>query len=92
MNELDRKLNELSHNIGMERQHKKLIRQLLVDMTQNWYHMGYEDGFEDNRATVIDECDAVLNLEDCMFEDLLQALEKIKEKQSEKPMQKIQTS
>ena len=51
--ELDRQLNELAHNIGMERQHKKLIRQLLVDMTQNWYHMGYEDGFEDNKARAI---------------------------------------
>ena len=49
MEELDRKLNELAHNIGMERQHKKLVKELLVELTQNWYHMGYEDALEDNK-------------------------------------------
>ena len=47
--ELDRQLNELAHNIGMERQHKKLVKELLVELTQNWYHMGYEDALEDNK-------------------------------------------
>jgi|TARA_B100001013_G_scaffold325283_1_gene237226 hypothetical protein len=51
--ELDRQLNELAHNIGMERQHKKLIRQLLVNTAQAFYHDGYEDGFEDNKARAI---------------------------------------
>ena len=47
--ELDRQLNELAHNIGMERQHKKLIRQLLVNTAQAFYHDGYDDGMKDNR-------------------------------------------
>ena len=47
MNELDRKLNELAHNIGMERQHKKLIKELLVELTQEWYHDGYNEGYDD---------------------------------------------
>jgi len=46
--ELDRQLNELAHNIGMERQHKKLIRQLLVNTAQAFYHDGYDDGIKDN--------------------------------------------
>ncbi len=45
--ELDRQLNELAHNIGMERQHKKLIRQLLVNTAQAFYHDGYDDGGRD---------------------------------------------
>ena len=55
MNELDRKLNELSHKIGMERQHKKLVRELLVELTQEWYHDGYEEGWEDHRDIMIEE-------------------------------------
>ena len=47
MEELDRKLNELAHNIGMERQHKKLVKELLVALTQEWYHEGYNEGYED---------------------------------------------
>ena len=47
MNELDRKLNELAHNIGMERQHKKLVKELLVELTQEWYHDGYNEGYDD---------------------------------------------
>ena len=47
MHELDRKLNELSHNIGMERQHKKLVKELLVELTQEWYHDGYNEGYDD---------------------------------------------
>ena len=47
MEELDRKLNELSHNIGMERQHKKLVKELLVELTQEWYHEGYNEGYDD---------------------------------------------
>ena len=53
--ELDRQLNELAHNIGMERQHKKLIRELIVHLTQDWYHMGYEEGFEDHKQIMLDE-------------------------------------
>ena len=49
MDELDRKLNELAHIIGMERQHKKLVRELLVELTQKCYHEGYDDGMKDNR-------------------------------------------
>ena len=55
MNELDRKLNELAHTIGMERQHKKLVRELLVELTQEWYHDGYEEGWEDHRDIMIEE-------------------------------------
>ena len=47
MDELDRKLNELAHIIGMERQHKKLVRELLVELTQKCYHEGYNEGYED---------------------------------------------
>ena len=50
MNELDRKLNELAHRIGMERQHKKLIRELIVHLTQDWYHQGYHEGYKDALA------------------------------------------
>ena len=53
MEELDRKLNELAHTIGMERQHKKLVRELLVELTRKWYDDGYKDGFEDNKARAI---------------------------------------
>ena len=53
MNELDRKLNELAHRIGMERQHKKLVKELLVELTRKWYDNGYKDGFEDNKARAI---------------------------------------
>ena len=55
MEELDRKLNELAHTIGMERQHKKLVRELLVELTQEWYHDGYEEGWEDHRDIMIEE-------------------------------------
>ena len=54
MNELDRKLNELAHTIGMERQHKKLIKELLVELTQEWYHDGYAEGWEDHRDIMIE--------------------------------------
>ena len=46
--ELDRQLNELAHNIGMERQHKKLIKELLVNTAQAFYHDGYEAGVKEN--------------------------------------------
>ena len=46
--ELDRQLNELAHHIGMERQHKKMIKQLLVNTAQAVYHDGYEDGVKEN--------------------------------------------
>ena len=62
MEELDRKLNELAHTIGMERQHKKLIRELIVHLTQDWYHMGYEEGFEDHKQIMLDE-DKMENVE-----------------------------
>ena len=48
LSELDSKLNELAFRIGMERQHKKLIRELLVELTQKCYHDGYEDGGKEN--------------------------------------------
>ena len=48
MEELDRKLNELAHTIGMERQHKKLVRELLVELTQKCYYDGYKDGVKEN--------------------------------------------
>jgi len=47
LKELDRQLNELAHNIGMERQHKKLIKQLLVNTSQASYHDGYDEGYKD---------------------------------------------
>jgi len=62
MEELDRKLNELAHTIGMERQHKKLIRELIVHLTQDWYHMGYEEGFEDHKQIMLDK-DKMENVE-----------------------------
>ena len=49
ISELDSKLNELAHTIGMERQHKKLVKELLVELTQKWYHEGYDDGWEANK-------------------------------------------
>ena len=55
ISELDSKLNELAFRIGMERQHKKLIRELIVHLTQEWYHMGYEEGFEDHKQIMLDE-------------------------------------
>ena len=55
IHKIDLKLNELAHNIGMERQHKKLTRHLLIHLTQECYHMGYEEGFEDHKAIMFDE-------------------------------------
>ena len=53
LSELDRKFNELAHTIGMERQHSKLMKELLVELTRKWYDDGYKDGFEDNKARAI---------------------------------------
>ena len=53
--ELTRKINELAHNVGMSRQHKKLVSELIVHLTQDWYHMGYEEGFEDHKAIMLDD-------------------------------------
>ena len=50
ISELDSKLNELAHRIGMERQHKKLIKELLVELTQGCYHEGYHEGYKDAHA------------------------------------------
>jgi hypothetical protein len=47
MTELDRKINELAFNLGMSRQHKKLVKQLIVEFTQDWYHKGYHEGYDD---------------------------------------------
>ena len=47
ISELDSKLNELAHRIGMERQHKKLIKELLVELPQDWYNQGYHEGYDD---------------------------------------------
>ena len=55
ISELDSKLNELAHTIGMERQHKKLVKELLVELTQEWYHDGYSEGWEDHRDIMIEE-------------------------------------
>ncbi len=55
MEELDRKLNELAFRLGMSRQHKKLIKELLVELTQKCYHEGYDDGWEDHRDIMIEE-------------------------------------
>ena len=51
---LTRRINELAHNVGMSRQHKKLVKDLLFHATQEWYHMGYEEGFEDHKSIMID--------------------------------------
>ena len=47
ISELDSKLNELAFRLGMSRQHKKLIKELLVDLTQGCYHEGYHEGYDD---------------------------------------------
>ena len=47
ISELDSKLNELAHRIGMERQHKKLVKELLVELTKGCYHEGYNEGYDD---------------------------------------------
>ena len=49
ISELDSKLNELAFRLGMSRQHKKLIKELLVELTQKCYHEGYDDGWEANK-------------------------------------------
>ena len=49
ISELDSKLNELAFRIGMSRQHKKLIKELLAELTQKCYHEGYDDGWEANK-------------------------------------------
>ena len=46
---LTRRINELAHNVGMSRQHKKLITDLRVELSQKCYHEGYDDGMKDNR-------------------------------------------
>ena len=56
MKELDRKFNELAHNIGMSRHHKKLVKQLLVEFTQDWYHKGYHEGYDDATKEQVIEC------------------------------------
>ena len=47
LSELDSKLNELAFRLGMSRQHKKLIKELLVELTQGCYHEGYNEGYDD---------------------------------------------
>ena len=59
---LTRRINELAHNVGMDRQHKKLVKDLLFHATQEWYHMGYEEGFEDHKQIMLDE-DKMENVE-----------------------------
>ena len=56
MKELDRKFNELAHNIGMSRQHKKLVKELLVELTQGCYHEGYHEGYDDATKEQVIEC------------------------------------
>ena len=62
ISELDSKLNELAFTLGMSRQHKKLVKDLLFHATQEWYHMGYEEGFEDHKQIMLDE-DKMENVE-----------------------------
>ena len=50
ISELDSKLNELAFRLGMSRQHKKLIKELLVELTQGCYHEGYHEGYKDAHA------------------------------------------
>ena len=47
ISELDSKLNELAFRLGMSRQHKKLVKELLVELTQGCYHEGYNEGYDD---------------------------------------------
>ena len=56
MNELDRKINTLAFNLGMSRQHKKLVKQLIVEFTQDWYHKGYHEGYDDASKEQVIEC------------------------------------
>jgi len=53
--ELNRKINELAHNVGMSRQHKKLVKGLILHLTQEWYHMGYEEGWEDHTEIMLND-------------------------------------
>ena len=55
ISKLDRQINELAFTLGMSRQHKKLVKELIVHLTQDWYHMGYEEGWEDHRDIMIEE-------------------------------------
>ena len=55
ISKLDRQINELAFTLGMSRQHKKLVKELIVHLTQDWYHMGYEEGFEDHKQIMLDE-------------------------------------
>ena len=57
ISDFDRNLNELAHNLGMSRQHKTLVRELLVEMAEKCYHEGYEEGWEDHRDIMIEEWD-----------------------------------
>ena len=50
LSELDSKLNELAFRLGMSRQHKKLIKELLVELTKGCYHDGYHEGYDDALA------------------------------------------
>jgi len=62
ISKLDRQINELAFTLGMSRQHKKLVKELIVHLTQDWYHMGYEEGFEDHKQIMLDE-DKMENVE-----------------------------
>ena len=62
ISKLDRQINELAFTLGMSRQHKKLVKELIVHLTQDWYHMCYEEGFEDHKQIMLDE-DKMENVE-----------------------------
>ena len=47
ISKLDRQINELAFTLGMSRQHKKLVKELLVELTQGCYHEGYNQGYDD---------------------------------------------
>ena len=50
ISKLDRQINELAFTLGMSRQHKKLVSELIVHLTQDWYHQGYHEGYKDALA------------------------------------------
>ena len=66
---LTRRINELAHNVGMSRQHKKLVKDLLFHATQEWYHMGYAEGCEDNREMDAEQYNEIYGLTTVVNED-----------------------
>ena len=69
ISELDSKLNELAFRLGMSRQHKKLVKELLVELTQQCYNDGYREGCEDNREMDEDQYNEIYRLVTVVNED-----------------------